>query len=146
MNVVQQPRTWWRLFIALIASVTGGTGGNDVAGLGQRLFSGQEQLSERIYTHSVDMPSAAIRCSNCHAAGNGPAVPRSLAPRLNRTLLLDMRARRGGPASKYNRAAFCTVLRKGVDPVYIVIDVTMPRYKLTEDQCMALWAFLTGDT
>ena len=133
------------LSITLIASAAAHESAREISALGQRLFSGQEPLAGRIYTHDVDMPSAVTRCSNCHAAGNGPAVPRSSAPRLTRSWLVDTRARRGGPPTSYNRAAFCTVLRKGVDPAYIVIDVQMPRYRLTDDQCAALWTFLTGD-
>jgi len=148
MKAVQQRRISGLLLLSLslIAFAAAAEPAREMSALGQRLFSGQEQLSGRIYTHEVDMPSAVTRCSNCHAAGNGPAVPRSLAPRLTRRLLLDTMPRRGGPPTKYNRAGFCTLLGKGVDPAYVVIDVAMPRYKLNEQQCTALWAFLTGDT
>jgi hypothetical protein len=111
--------------------------------LGQDMFSGAIDLPGRIVTHLVDLPPEVVRCANCHAAPQGPNVPRSLAPRLNRDLLLERRSRRGGPPSTYNDATFCALLNKGVDPAYIMINVSMPRYDLEPSRCRALWRFLT---
>jgi hypothetical protein len=111
---------------------------------GQALFSGSLDLHGRIYTHVADMPPAVVRCSNCHAVADGPDVPRSLAPRLTHNLLLLPHARRGGPPSHYDRDGFCTLLRRGVDPAFVMISVEMPRYTIDDDGCKALWRYLTG--
>lgn len=113
--------------------------------LGHDLFTGKADLHGRMSTHPDDLPPEVIRCSNCHAAGTGPDVPRSNAPRLTGDFLLVPRSRRGGPPSRYNPAAFCAVLRKGVDPAYIVINVEMPRYTIDDSQCAAIWSFLTEE-
>lgn len=146
MNLFRNSRSRWSSFFlaVLITSVAfSASSTKEISALGRRLFLGEEELSGRMYTHPADMPTAVVRCSNCHAAGNGPAVARSSAPRLTRDLLLQVRTRRGGPPTSYDRKSFCTVLRKGVDPAYILIDVAMPRYKLSDDQCTALWTVLT---
>jgi len=109
--------------------------------VGQDLFTGMIELHGRIRTHTVDLPPAVVRCANCHAAGSGPDVPRSLAPRLSHELLLVPRARRGGPPSHYDRGRFCTLLRAGTDPAHILISVEMPNYTLSDEQCWALWRF-----
>jgi len=111
---------------------------------GQALFSGTIDLHGRIYTHVADMPSRVVKCSNCHAVADGPEVPRSQAPRLTHDLLLKPRARRGGPASNYDRGRFCTLLRQGIDPAFVMISVEMPRYTIDDANCGALWRYLTG--
>jgi hypothetical protein len=111
---------------------------------GQSLFSGSIDLQGRIYTHTADMPPNVVRCSNCHAVAAGADVPRSPAPRLTRSLLVLPHARRGGPPSNYNRTGFCTLLRRGVDPAFVMISVEMPRYTIDEANCGALWRYLTG--
>jgi hypothetical protein len=111
---------------------------------GQGLFAGAVDLQGRIYTHRVALPPAVVRCANCHAVADGPDVPRSLAPRLTHDLLLRPQARRGGPASVYDRERFCTLLRKGVDPAFVLISVEMPRYTIDDAGCRALWRYLTG--
>lgn len=112
---------------------------------GKELFTGKAALKGRISTHEMDLPAAVIRCANCHAEGPGPAVARSNAPRLDREWLLSPRRRRGGPQSHYDRDSFCRVLRKGVDPVWVVINEEMPRYAVDDADCSALWRFLTED-
>ncbi len=112
---------------------------------GQALFSGTIDLHGRIYTHVADMPPMVVRCSNCHAVADGPDVPRSLAPRLTHDLLLRPRARRGGPPSNYDREGFCTLLRRGVDPAFVLISVEMPRYTIDDENCRALWRYVTAE-
>jgi hypothetical protein len=111
---------------------------------GQALFSGTIELHGRIYTHVTDMPPSVVRCSNCHAVADGPDVPRSQAPRLTPGWLILPRARRGGPPSHYSRDGFCTLLRKGVDPAFVMVSVEMPRYSIDDVDCGALWRYLTG--
>jgi hypothetical protein len=112
---------------------------------GQALFVGKLDLHGRIRTHLVDLPPQVVVCSHCHAAGDGPDVARSLAPRLTRDLLLAPRARRGGPVTIYNAARFCTLLRKGVDPGYVMLSLEMPIYSLDDSDCRALWQFVMRD-
>jgi len=111
---------------------------------GRALFSGTADLHGRIYTHVTDMPPRVVRCSNCHAVADGPDVPRSLAPRLTHDLLVRPQARRGGPPSNYDLARFCSLLRRGVDPAFVLISVEMPRYRIDDASCQALWRYLTG--
>jgi hypothetical protein len=111
---------------------------------GQALFSGTIELHGRMYTHVADMPPRVVRCSNCHAVADGPDVPRSQAPRLTPGLLILPRARRGGPPSHYSRDGFCTLLRKGVDPAFVMISVEMPRYSIDDADCGAIWRYVTG--
>jgi len=109
---------------------------------GQALFAGDLALHGRIRTHLVDLPPQVVVCGNCHAAGHGPEVARSLAPRLTRELLLAPRARRGGPVTTYNEDRFCTLLRKGIDPSYVLLSVEMPIYTMDDSDCRALWQFV----
>jgi len=113
--------------------------------LGGDLFAGRVNLQGRISSHLVDLPAEVVRCANCHAVARGPDVPRSLAPRLTRELLLGKRSRRAGPESAYDRDSFCVLLQKGVDPAYVVVNVEMPRYQMNAGTCQALWRFLTWD-
>lgn len=126
----------------LSALTLAGTPESDIL-RGQALFTGQADLTGRIYTHRVDLPSAVVRCANCHAADDGPDVPRSLAPRLNPDLLIRRQPRRGGPASNYDGQKFCTLLRRGLDPAFVLISVEMPRYTIDDADCLALWRYLS---
>jgi hypothetical protein len=111
---------------------------------GRALFNGQADLHGRIRTHAADLPPQVVRCANCHAAGAGPDVPRSLAPRLTHDLLLAPRARRGGPPSHYDRNRFCRLLRDGQDAASMLISVEMPQYTIDDAACWALWRFVTA--
>jgi hypothetical protein len=111
---------------------------------GQALFDGAAPLRARLASHPAELPAAVVRCANCHAAGSGPAVPNSIAPRLSRGWLVEWQSRRGGPPSRYDRDAFCTLLRDGLDPAYVLINVQMPRYRVDARDCTALWQFLSG--
>jgi hypothetical protein len=111
---------------------------------GEALFSGTIELHGRIYTHVADLPPTVVRCANCHAVADGPEVTRSPAPRLTHDLMVRPRARRGGPPSNYDRDGFCTLLRRGVDPAFVLISVEMPRYTIDDASCRALWRYLIG--
>lgn len=110
---------------------------------GRDLFTGAVPLAGRLYTQSEDLPAVAVRCANCHTAGGGAPLPRSNAPSLGRSMLTERRSRRGGPRTAYNSSSFCALLRTGIDPAGIVINVEMPRYALGAPDCAALWAYLT---
>src|SRR5215475_6648317 len=126
--------------VPVLALLLGAGAPND---LGSRLFLGLAPLHGRLYTQSDELPSDVARCANCHAYGDSTPVPYSNAPRLNAQWLLANQRRRGGPKSHYDGQRFCSLLRTGVDPVYIVINVEMPRYELTDEECNSLWTFLT---
>jgi hypothetical protein len=131
-------------YLVLAGAARAGSPAQEEYLAGQAQFAGGLDLSGRIYTHRVDLPPAVVRCANCHAVTDGPAVPRSLAPRLTRDLLLRPQSRRGGPASVYDNERLCTLLRKGVDPAFVLISVQMPRYAIDDAGCRALWRYLTG--
>lgn len=56
--------------------------------------------------------------------------------------MTEFHSRRGGPPSLFSTTSFCRILRTGVDPVYVVISRQMPRYTLSDDQCLDLWRYL----
>jgi len=113
------------------------------ASAGDKLFTGATALHGRLYTQSDEMPSGVVRCANCHSHGRSEVVAYSNAPRLTREWLVEDRRRRGGPKSHYDVKQFCSLLRTGVGPDHIVINVEMPRYVLTDEECSSLWTFLT---
>jgi hypothetical protein len=86
----------------------------------------------------MPLPDVAWKCSNCHEvnAGNRYARP------LDRSSLTTPQLRRGGPPSRYDAQSLCALLRTGIDPAQIMIDTTMPRYALSDAQCMQLWQYL----
>ena len=110
---------------------------------GEAIFYGKEAVSGTIRGHQHPMPPEAVRCGNCHSAGQQPSVARSVAPRLTKTLLLEARERRNGPPSSYDEQGFCNLLRKGIDPSEVLIARDMPVYDLDSEQCASLWTFLT---
>ena len=119
---------------------------------GRRLFNGDLPLDSTISGHRAPLPAQASRCVNCHAAGSAPpsttaasasAATQSFGPALSAKLLLQDARRRGGPPSRYDEAALCKLLSTGIDPAYIIIPSSMPRYQLSPADCKALWVFLT---
>ncbi len=123
---------------------------------GEQLFRGELTLTARMAAHSDTLPQQAARCINCHRQesaavdSTGPATDSAapatdkFGPALGRLTLTKSIARRGGPPSIYGRATFCKLLRDGVDPAYVMILQTMPRYTLTDQECEVLWLFLTA--
>ncbi len=133
----------WVLALALIAAGLSacGLGAQEQARqLGQRWFEGAMPLKGRMVGHGQDLPAAAAACINCHGA---TSQRERFAVALDRAWLTQAQPRRGGPASRYDAKGFCRVLREGVDPAWVVVNQTMPRYELTDLQCQALWLHLT---
>lgn len=131
--------------IAGLAGITGltacGLGPQEQArDLGARWFVGSMPLQARMVGHAQDLPAAAAACINCHGAG---ASNERFAVALDRAWLTQAQTRRGGPSSRYNATSFCRVLREGIDPAWVVVNQTMPRYQVTDLQCRALWMHLT---
>ena len=121
---------------------------------GRQLFAGERPLTATMAGHTAPLPQDAVRCTNCHRRETG-AVPRPTAdsaldetqdfgPGLGAGALTQAVARRGGPPSVYDGAAFCRVLREGIDPAHVVIAQTMPRYTMTPAECESVWIFLTA--
>ncbi len=121
---------------------------------GRAAFHGDSTLSGRVVGHSIALPRQASRCQNCHetragaplsAGGNGNAVGgEPFAAPLDRKWLRSPRSRHGGPLTTYDTAAFCTLLRTGVDPGHVMISPLMPRYDISDGQCADLLTYLEG--
>jgi hypothetical protein len=114
---------------------------------GAALFRGDAALPGRVAGHDTALPALATRCSNCHEAP--AAAPSALASApyaapLTAAHLMSLRVRRGGPATVYDAARLCALLRSGTDPAHVMIATTMPRYDITEAQCQDLWAHLVS--
>jgi hypothetical protein len=126
---------------------------------GNQLFHGDAPLTGRIVGHEMVLPVGVSRCMNCHETrsaaisaaasavanqvpGTAGAVAGRFGPALDRDTLTQMRARRGGPPSRYDVQALCTLLRTGVDPAQVMIPQTMPRYEIDAAGCEALWGYI----
>lgn len=121
-------------------------GGGSASERGRALFVGREALSGKLRHHRSTLPAEVVACRNCHALGSEASPPGARAPRLDRALLLEARARRGGPPSAYAEASFCKLLRTGIDPAHVFIAREMPVYRADDGQCRSLWQFLTAET
>ncbi len=49
-----------------------------------------------------------------------------------------------GRRQAYDLSSFCRLLRKGIDPVNIMIAREMPTYNLSDDECASLWKFVSA--
>lgn len=135
--------------LLLVTVSLGGTAADSVTRRGSDLFNGVLPLQGTIVGHTSALPPSAARCINCHTIGS--AVPAastasaaaSFGPLLTPQGLTGAVARRGGPPSRYDAPAFCRLLRQGVDPAWVIVPRSMPRYALTDADCHALWAHLT---
>ncbi|MEJ8850276.1 hypothetical protein [Variovorax rhizosphaerae] len=138
------------MVLALIAAASGLTSGagaappTGVAAAGRSAFVGDTPLVARLPGHRLDLPAAAVRCINCHAPSAGTAGQTPFAPLLTSRYLNELRARRGGPGSRYDPASFCRVLREGIDPAGVMVDTAMPRYSLSTRGCDDLWAYVNS--
>lgn len=113
---------------------------------GRRLFAGEAPIVARMAGHAAALPASASRCANCHttgAASPGASAPSSFGPALTADHLTRRLPRRGGPPSAYDEAAFCKLLRTGIDPAWVMVVQAMPRYELDDAQCRALWRWVT---
>jgi hypothetical protein len=117
--------------------------GDSAVERGRALFVGREALRGKLRHHAGGLPAEVIACGNCHGARRGEGPRASSAPHLDRALLLEPRARRGGPPSAYSAPTFCKLLRTGIDPAHVMIAREMPVYSVDDAQCQSLWQFLT---
>jgi Cytochrome c len=142
------------LLAALAGSLGCQTRESPLVKQGKAAFTGSVPLKAHMVGHTTELPPSAVRCQNCHQTGPAPASATpaptvsserpsdSFGPILNRSALTEARRRRGGPPSKYDAAAFCRLLKDGVDPAHVIIPMTMPRYQLSQQECDALWEYL----
>lgn len=127
--------------LALVSLLAVTSSGKGAVERGRDLFRGREALAARLRHHQSDLPPQVVACSNCHAVEGAPPPSASRAPRIDRALLLEARARRGGPPSAYGASSFCRLLRTGIDPAHVLIAREMPVYAADDPQCQSLWAF-----
>ncbi len=139
-----------RLLLALFALASSSLAADEAsASRGRQLFHGDAALAARIHGQDFALPAQASRCINCHGLKPATAAPSPRgaappdAPALTAALLTQMRSRRGGPPSRYDAGALCALLRSGVDPAYVLIVRTMPRYDISDADCRSLWLHLT---
>jgi hypothetical protein len=149
-----QTRAAGRRRAALLVVLCGGALGcrDGDAQLGRALFDGARPLRAHLAGQDLTLPQEALRCANCHeraspgslpAAAVGDGGPDRFATVLSRVTLTQPLARRGGPPSVYDPGRLCRAMRDGIDPAFVVIPSSMPRYQLSETECQALWAFLS---
>ena len=133
------------LALAWAAALLGAASSPELLERGRKLFAGEAALTARMVGHEQALPQEAVRCTNCHqreAASTPPPSTKDFGPRLGPVGLTRALPRRGGPPSSYNAASFCRVLREGIDPAYVMIPQTMPRYTLSDGECEAMWSYL----
>jgi mono/diheme cytochrome c family protein len=139
------------LALAVCAAPASAADATSSAARGQRLFNGDIELAARIVGQDFALPAQASRCVNCHAparasAASSLANAQPIAPPLTLSSLTEPLRRRGGPPSRYDAASLCTLLRSGVDPAYVMILRTMPRYEISDADCQSLWQHLSAAT
>jgi len=110
---------------------------------GENIFLGRESVAAKISGHQESLPPQVARCINCHAPAQSTSTLRESAPALSSAWLQQARARRGGPAFAYGKESFCMTLRSGVDPEHVILNRAMPRFDISNEQCLALWLYLT---
>jgi hypothetical protein len=113
---------------------------------GEGIFLGNEHVRARIEGHQQALPAQVTKCINCHKPAQRSKLDTEYAPSLDAAELLQVRVRRGGPAFAYTQDSFCKTISTGIDPEYVVLNRTMPRFDVDQAQCQALWAYLTEKT
>src|SRR5438105_4696366 len=64
---------------------------------GKRIFLGRESIVGKIDGHADSLSPALSKCVNCHGSATRSNLEEKFAPHLDRSWLLDIRSRRGGP-------------------------------------------------
>jgi len=132
----------WLVAAMFAAPATARGDADDAAGL--RLFAGTPPLEARLAGAPRPLPPETTACANCHRrVPDAPGVRALIGPVLSADALPGERARRGGPPSGYDRDGFCRLLRDGIDPAQMQVGRAMPRYRLGDAECDALWSALT---
>lgn len=129
--------------LALISALFAGCTARALEERGQKIFHGEEPVVARLSGHHDPLPAQVGRCIGCHSKSQRSGVDQ-FAPLLTRSWLTQSHPRRGGPAFAYDRKGFCATIREGIDPGHVILLRAMPRFELNDEQCNALWAYLTG--
>ena len=153
-HIIQQ-RKWatWKLLCGIASVLTvwcflktaiagAATGPDSSVVMGRQMFFGNEPLLGVITGHADFLPSKMVSCASCHTGTAGSGASALFAPVLNRPRMTSLIGRRGGPPSMFSASSFCKMLRTGVDPAYVLIARSMPRYRLSDDQCLGLWRYV----
>ncbi|MGO4306596.1 c-type cytochrome [Cupriavidus sp. RAF12] len=106
---------------------------------GRAMFYGEAALAAHLRGEARALPAGASRCANCHVVTRGTE---SFGPRLTADSLLGLSARRGGPPTAYDRNTFCSVMADSVDVAGVMLARSMPQYRLSDQECTALWSYL----
>ena len=106
---------------------------------GASIYSGQLVVPAYMVGHQSPIPPLASKCSNCHKPDDKQIA---LAPKINAQELMGLKSRRGGPPTRFDAVSLCKLLREGIDPASVVINTSMPRYQMSDQQCSALWSYL----
>lgn len=109
---------------------------------GERIFLGRETVAATIGGHELPLPPEVAACAGCHKPRTSDRNEQ-FAPPLSKEWLTVARQRRGGPPYAYDRDSFCNTVRTGIDPGYVILNRTMPRFALDDAQCRALWSYLS---
>lgn len=125
------------LLQAAAASVP--TNAESSASAGGHMFLGEMALQGTIAGHAEPLPPRMVACANCHQRDPGFGSGKAFAPALTKPGMTELISRRGGPPSMFSPASFCQMLRTGVDPAYVLVTRQMPRYAVSDDQCLGLW-------
>lgn len=120
-----------------------GCSAESLDGQGKKIFMGNVPVIGRLQGHEDPLPPQIARCVSCHARSQRNSGE-NFAPPLTRTWLTEPHPRRGGPAYAYDRQGFCATVRDGVDPGFVLLMRSMPRFNLNDRECRALWTYLTG--
>lgn len=138
-------RLWAGAWLALAASAAVHAQAERAADRGAQLYDGRLPLTATVRGHTQVLPAQASRCINCHEPSRQPGQnDAAFAPRLDRASLTSVQQRRGGPTSAYDEGSLCRLLRESLDPTLILVNKSMPRYTLTNEDCAALWQFLAN--
>jgi len=131
------------LLLATLICTGTGAPAEDQVSAGNKLYNGGAKLVGVIAGQAEPMPASVLVCVNCHVGRPGQAGGDArAAPDLRRGWLRKRLSRRNGPAGRYTEAGFCRALRTGIDPLYVMLPVQMPRFTISGDDCAALWAYL----
>jgi len=82
---------------------------------------------------------------SARSVAGSASVPVSLGPDIFGERLTSAHSRRGGPPSRYCAVDLCRALRKGIDPAQVTLARSMPMYAVSDEDCQALWVYLTHE-
>lgn len=119
--------------------------------VGRDIFHGEpnsalNNITAEIGALGVSLPAASFSCNTCHGEDGRGRAERGVVPSdlrqsvLKRDRLVVATGERGRAA--YTQRSFFTALTDGIDPSGNILDETMPRFDLSEEQAKAIWEYL----